>query len=525
MSKYIYFMTIFIIYCSLLSLASCYLTKSDKHFIKSMINSTKDEKSGIYSTDDKINFMAIDSLLILKEDVERKKICRELDLSSDEPNLFKLLINDRLSCGTQFNYEKEVNSEINYSVSFELLSEKINYLLRINKQVDFKAILEHIAEFQTKNKLYSNYKGSIVSSLKETFIVVEILNTIMTKDENLKNSCVELLQLLYPEVEILFQNLSNEVGIFSESNIDNFELNTYATKALSYIINIVSDQSVINSINKILLNIRNYFIEYKYNYTNIKNIHNLLIAFSNLNNWPIITFDKNSLFFEEENEITVNVKDLFGNDDSRFNITLTYISTNTESVEKIKEVVISDDDLADLPDEEPVKKEIGNTQKTIFFDSAQAKINLDNIKSVGLYNYNLKIESKNKLNSNEYSADQTLQIKALTKVKVNFIQYSIKNQDKTENTNEIKIEYPKRSFKSLKATQTSVIKLKVKLNSEGNQRPEQFFLRLKHNEINKVATVMATKYDEKTGFHIITFDLSDHVRFTYNIILAFYRSL
>ena len=105
-----------------------------------------------------------------------------------------------------------------------------------------------------------------------------------------------------------------------------------------------------------------------------------------------------------------------------------------------------------------------------------------------------------------------MQIKALTKVKVNFIEYSIKNQDKTENTNDIKIEYPKRSFKSLKAIQTSVIKLKVKLNSEGNQRPEQFFLRLKHNEINKVATVMATKYDEKTGFHIITFDLSDHVR-------------
>ena len=158
----------------------------------------------------------------------------------------------------------------------------------------------------------------------------------------------------------------------------------------------------------------------------------------------------------------LNVKDLFGNDDARFNISIDYVSTDV-SVEKIKEKVVSDDDLEDLPDEEPVKKDTGITQKTIVFESSQTKISFDNIKTVGFYNYNLKIESKNKLNGNVFVAYQTLQIKALTKVKVNFIQYSIKNQDKSESTNEIKIEYPKRSFKSLKAIQSSIIKLKVKV--------------------------------------------------------------
>lgn len=43
-------------------------------------------------------------------------------------------------------------------------------------------------------------------------------------------------------------------------------------------------------------------------------------------------------------------------------------------------------------------------------------------------------------------------------------------------------------------------------------RLEQFFLKLKHNEINKGATGYCSEYNAAEGYHIITLDLSDHVR-------------
>lgn len=39
-------------------------------------------------------------------------------------------------------------------------------------------------------------------------------------------------------------------------------------------------------------------------------------------------------------------------------------------------------------------------------------------------------------------------------------------------------------------------------------------MRLKHNEINKVATGFCSEYDSKDGYHIINLDFSDHVSFT-----------
>ncbi len=42
-------------------------------------------------------------------------------------------------------------------------------------------------------------------------------------------------------------------------------------------------------------------------------------------------------------------------------------------------------------------------------------------------------------------------------------------------------------------------------------RLEQFFLKLKHNEINKGATGYCSEYNAAEGYHIITLDLSDHV--------------
>ena len=42
-------------------------------------------------------------------------------------------------------------------------------------------------------------------------------------------------------------------------------------------------------------------------------------------------------------------------------------------------------------------------------------------------------------------------------------------------------------------------------------------MRLRHNELNKLATGFATKYDKESGYHLIKLDLSDHVKYI-NII-------
>jgi len=76
---------------------------------------------------------------------------------------------------------------------------------------------------------------------------------------------------------------------------------------------------------------------------------------------------------------------------------------------------------------------------------------------------------------------------------------------------EITVEYPKRSFKNIKATQNSVIKIKVRLNYGDSQvnRVEQIFLRLKHTEIGKTYAAYVSEYKSADDYYYINFDISD----------------
>jgi len=104
---------------------------------------------------------------------------------------------------------------------------------------------------------------------------------------------------------------------------------------------------------------------------------------------------------------------------------------------------------------------------------------------------------------------QDLVVQGTARVKISYLQMSVTNTQDNSDSKEVKVDFPKRSFRNIKATQNSVIKLKVKLNTNSN-KIEQFFLRLKHNELNKVATGYSSEYNQVTGLHIIELDISDH---------------
>jgi len=76
---------------------------------------------------------------------------------------------------------------------------------------------------------------------------------------------------------------------------------------------------------------------------------------------------------------------------------------------------------------------------------------------------------------------------------------------------ELTVEFPKRSFKSLKATQNSIIKLKVKINFQENQmmKIEQILLRLRHTELNKSYSSYSIEYKKIDDYYMINFDLGD----------------
>jgi len=149
------------------------------------------------------------------------------------------------------------------------------------------------------------------------------------------------------------------------------------------------------------------------------------------------------------------------------------------------------------------------TGKYLLHDDSQ---NVKMISSPGKYVFNVKAEFSN--SSSRFSFNYSLPFTAKSKVKLNHLKISVTNSDGNLDDKETTIEYPKRSFKNIKATQNSVIKLKVKMNYGENKffKIEQMFLRLKHVEYGRSYSAYISKYQAADDYYYIDFDLSDNVR-------------
>lgn len=138
-----------------------------------------------------------------------------------------------------------------------------------------------------------------------------------------------------------------------------------------------------------------------------------------------------------------------------FNITLNYHVDEEKKAEKPKK------ESLDLEDEEEEKNDAPSSKSFI------NKTNLD-IDVTRFINkpqeYKLNINAKINNRSNSYEFKYLFKVNSFSKVKINYLKMSVSNTSEKNDQKENTIEYPKRSFKNIKATQKSVIRLKVNVS-------------------------------------------------------------
>jgi len=169
---------------------------------------------------------------------------------------------------------------------------------------------------------------------------------------------------------------------------------------------------------------------------------------------PILVLEKNTFSYLEEKTIDIKLINAFGSELSNYKTELNY--TISELEEKT-EVSKKEKDSTDLEDETEEKVE---TISSANFDKV-SKLNIDISKFIKKPTlYSLKINA-NFAGEKTFNFIYNFNIKAFSKIKINHLKISVSNTSEKNDEKETTIEFPKRSFKTIKATQKSVIRLKI----------------------------------------------------------------
>jgi len=148
-----------------------------------------------------------------------------------------------------------------------------------------------------------------------------------------------------------------------------------------------------------------------------------------------------------------------GEEMKNFNTSLIYsIPEESKKVEKPKK------DSLDLEDEEEEVKTETESNK-LFKSGTNISIEMDKIFTKPQI-YKLHINAKMSDNKINYDLNYDFNINAFSKPKINYLKMSVSNTSEKNDQKENTIEYPKRSFKNIKATQKSVIRLKVNVRKK-----------------------------------------------------------
>lgn len=373
----------------------------------------------------------------------------------------------------------------------------------------------HLINFKAKNLFTSLITESEdkIESVYSSLVALKILGNIYPK--NSKDN-KELQEKITTEIESLLSALDNKfnllndnskIGLFSDSNYHSFELNNLAVEAL-IIIESNKDLKSIKSFGKInfyLSAINNYFNEYKHSAVTLDNIFYLLSTQRILNRWPIVSIDSKSLY-SDDSEIVLTATDNFDNDVMKdFDITVNYSLENEPKKEESKEdYKLDSTDLVDLDDEEQDKPKESSDSNLQEANNSSGSLKLKINKS-GIYSFSVSFTNK----ATKYQGITSFSkfINKNEKPKIQYLKFSISGGK--DDSKETKLEFPKRSFKNFKGNQSSVLTVKIKLSID--KKPEQLFFRLRHNELGRTATGCVSKYDQINQYHIIKFDVSDHV--------------
>jgi hypothetical protein len=204
----------------------------------------------------------------------------------------------------------------------------------------------------------------------------------------------------------------------------------------------------------------------------------------------------------DEPQVHFKLLNGFGKDILDYKVSFEY-SLKEEQQEKSS----GEYDLEDEP------KEIQSLSTTVTA-SSDVNLNLSQlVKNSGKFSLKIKANFHNLKSNRSYVQSFLVDLTSFSKVKLNHLKLAVTNTGDKNDEKEITVEYPKRTFKNFKATQNSIIKVKVKFNMADNKahKIEQVFLRLRHVELGKSYSAYVSEYKGSDDYYSISFDLSDSV--------------
>jgi hypothetical protein len=173
---------------------------------------------------------------------------------------------------------------------------------------------------------------------------------------------------------------------------------------------------------------------------------------------PVLDLEKINFSYLEEKTVDLKIINAFGSELTNYKTELNY--TVSESEDKA-EAPKKEKDSTDLEDE--VEPTVETVSSANFDKLSKFKIDISKYAKKPTL-YVLKISAK-------FSAEKTFDfkynfnIKSFSKVKINHLKMAVSSTSEKNDEKETTIEFPKRSFKTIKATQKSVIRLKVNVTT------------------------------------------------------------
>lgn len=460
--------TIFVLI--LLSFINSQLTRSDISYIKKVITNLRDTKTGLFSeSDDMLNLIAVESLQLINEDVNKKPFCRELDLSKEEPNYPRVVLNELLQCEIKFLVKKQIQ-ENPFAMLSEIqdiseLSLAITLLRKLNINLDAETLYQKIKLYRTKLMLYSAKEESGVPSILASTEAIKLISSLYTEatKSELKEELKSEIKVIIQEMEGFLQVLGEDISAFTEINVDSLILNSKVLEAFSQISNSeIVDEEYLESINYKLLN---FFLKFKHNATSLEKIHALLSSFKSLYTWPIFQIQRQTVFIDEgeDKSLPFKILDLVGREDSTYDVEVKY---KRERQDKSKSVSQSADS-SDLPDDEEIVLDEENENERVvkISNASEGKLVFDDLNQIGQYTYSLVITCRKTSGEGKVRIfKKKINFRGISRVKISYVSVAVSNTVEKADGKDSKVDFPKRSFRNIKATQNSVIKLKVKVS-------------------------------------------------------------
>lgn len=537
----------FILFCLLLAITiesiNAQLNSSDINYIKRNLLALQDETTGLFEKSVVSTYKSVFTLITLNETINNlPKICREISFEAMNAITVEIVqLNTLLDC--KLTITPPLNTFDDNSISSGSLEEVYNRVTLahlLNATVNWGLLFDNVKAFiNSDSRLFTNLNGkselsksSLLSTAHGLRLLTLIYENFQGKPDD-KQAVKEQIKVISDNLIKEFQNVKEETGFFSEHDVSTVRLNSAILSVLPY----VNAASPIDKFEEIMSRIVNYLTEYKYANTSVNNIYYLIRGLKAALNIPILNLEKNVFDYVEEKTIGVKFTNAFGMTAEEYPVLLRYklIPGNGK-----KEDVITGKGEYDLEEDVEEKKEVEEPTGMLKMNTLQNNV-LDLsilIKSPGKYivdiyaEYTVKkmgtIKTRRKITTEggegkeieeeipnvilrTFTQKYQIPINSMSKIKLNHLKMSVANSPEKSDEKEITVEYPKRSFKNIKANEKSIIKLKVRLNYGDNQvnKIEQFFLRLRHVELGKTYSAYVREYKAKDDYHYINFEMSD----------------